>query len=68
MSSAETETVPQEGGSVSAPNAPESETKKEQPEPPGAVGKSADAAQRVLDEIQKLNSGGSGIQTHHGDD
>ncbi|RFP24191.1 P-type conjugative transfer protein TrbL [Duganella sp. BJB488] len=39
-----------------------------QPPAPSAASRSAYAAQTVLDEMQKTNGGGAGIQTHHGDE
>lgn len=45
-------------------------TPQDQPKAPAnaAAKASAQAAQRVLDEMQKTSGGGSGIQTHHGDE
>lgn len=39
-----------------------------QPPAPSALSASVDGMQTVLDEMQKTNGGGSGIQTHHGDE
>ncbi|NVM76081.1 type IV secretion system protein TrbL [Duganella sp. SG902] len=39
-----------------------------QPPAPSAMSRSVDGVQTVLDEMQKTNGGGSGIQTHHGDE
>jgi type IV secretion system protein TrbL len=57
------------GGSISAPNAPAGSPEVPQPRAPGALAsQSAQAAQRVLDEMAKSNAGGGGIQIQHGHD
>lgn len=63
---------------AAAPAAPEAPAinapDQEKPTPvyertaPSALSASVDGMQMVLDEMQKTNGGGSGIQTHHGDE
>ena len=49
-------------------NAPEKGTQVYYPPPPSAMSRSVDGVQTMLDEMQKTNGGGSGIQTHHGEE
>lgn len=60
----------QDAAAAPSINAPDQATPTPvyQPPAPSAMSRSVDGVQTVLDEMQKTNGGGSGIQTHHGDE